>query len=58
MAGEILYLIINYTVTISGGAYDTIPEICILLALFEGSDHFYPVIFDEAGTRLSFDFHY
>ena len=38
-----------------GGAYDTIPEICILLALFEGSDHFYPVVFDEAGTKLTFD---
>ena len=57
MASEILYLMItNYTVTISGGAYDTTPEICILLALFEGSNHFYPVIFNEAGTKLIFDF--
>jgi hypothetical protein len=48
MADDIHLLI--YIYPISGGAYDTIPEICILLALFEGSDHFYPVIFDEAGT--------
>ena len=32
-----------------GGAYDTVPEVCILLALFEHSDRFFPVIFDEAG---------
>ena len=41
--------------TILGGAYDTVPEVCILLALIEGSDRFYPVIFDEAGTKLTFD---
>ena len=41
--------------TILGGAYDTVPEVCILLALIEGSDHFYPVVFDEAGTKLTFD---
>lgn len=34
-----------------GGAYDTVPEVCILLALFENSDRFFPIVFDEAGTR-------
>ena len=47
------YLI--HVCTILGGAYDTVPEVCILLALFEGSDHFYPVVFDEAGTKLTLD---
>jgi len=37
----------------TGGAYDTVPEVCILLALFEGSDRFYPVVFDEAGHRVA-----
>lgn len=32
-----------------GGAYDTVPEVAILLALFEHSKSFYPVVFDEAG---------
>ena len=33
----------------SGGAYDTVPEVCILLSLFDFSDKFYPTVFDEAG---------
>lgn len=33
-----------------GGAYDTVPELCILLSLFDFSDRFYPIVFDEAGT--------
>ncbi|ETW82787.1 hypothetical protein HETIRDRAFT_157105 [Heterobasidion irregulare TC 32-1] len=37
----------------TGGAYDTVPELCILLALFEHSDRFYPVVFDEAGHRVA-----
>jgi hypothetical protein len=37
-----------------GGAYDTVPEVCILLALFEHSDRFFPVIFDEAGMSNVF----
>ncbi|KAF8813439.1 transketolase [Phlegmacium glaucopus] len=37
----------------TGGAYDTVPEVCILLALFEGSDKFFPVVFDEAGHRVA-----
>ncbi|KAA1467123.1 thiamine diphosphate-binding protein [Dentipellis sp. KUC8613] len=37
----------------TGGAYDTVPELCILLALFEQSDTFYPVVFDEAGHRVA-----
>lgn len=32
-----------------GGAYDTVPEVCILLALFENSNDYVPIIFDEAG---------
>ncbi|KAG6853310.1 hypothetical protein C0991_005236 [Blastosporella zonata] len=35
------------------GAYDTAPEVCILLALFNHSAKFYPVIFDEAGHRVA-----
>jgi hypothetical protein len=34
---------------ISGGAYDTVPEVAILLSLFDFSDKYYPVVFDEAG---------
>ncbi|THH13885.1 hypothetical protein EW146_g6397 [Bondarzewia mesenterica] len=37
----------------TGGAYDTVPEVCILLSLFEHSDQFHPVIFDEAGHRVA-----
>ncbi|KAG6868353.1 hypothetical protein C0993_004577 [Termitomyces sp. T159_Od127] len=37
----------------TGGAYDTAPEVCILLALFNHSKKFYPVIFDEAGHRVA-----
>jgi hypothetical protein len=32
-----------------GGAYDTVPEVCILLALFNHSEKFLPIVFDEAG---------
>ncbi|KAJ7589970.1 thiamine diphosphate-binding protein [Mycena floridula] len=37
----------------TGGAYDTVPEVCILLALFEHSEKFHPVVFDEAGHRVA-----
>ncbi|KAG5644637.1 hypothetical protein DXG03_008019 [Asterophora parasitica] len=37
----------------TGGAYDTVPEVCILLALFNYSQRFYPVVFDEAGHRVA-----
>ncbi|PPQ83489.1 hypothetical protein CVT25_006979 [Psilocybe cyanescens] len=37
----------------TGGAYDTVPEVCILLALFHHSSEFYPVVFDEAGHRVA-----
>ncbi|KAF9048821.1 transketolase [Panaeolus papilionaceus] len=36
-----------------GGAYDTVPEVCILLALFNHSSRFYDTIFDEAGHRVA-----
>jgi hypothetical protein len=35
-----------------GGAYDTVPEVCILLGLFEHSDKFLPIVFDEAGEDI------
>jgi len=41
----------DFIISIAGGAYDTVPEVCILLALFEHSEKFYPVVFDEAGER-------
>jgi hypothetical protein len=34
-----------------GGAYDTVPEVCILLALFNHSEQFVPIVFDEAGRH-------
>ncbi|KAI0257821.1 thiamine diphosphate-binding protein [Gloeopeniophorella convolvens] len=37
----------------TGGAYDTVPELAILLSLFEASDKFYPIVFDEAGHRVA-----
>ncbi|TFK73252.1 transketolase [Pluteus cervinus] len=37
----------------TGGAFDTVPEVCILLALFNFSSKFYPVVFDEAGHRVA-----
>lgn len=37
----------------TGGAYDTVPEVCILLALFESSRDFVPIVFDEAGHRVA-----
>ncbi|KAF9460310.1 transketolase [Collybia nuda] len=38
----------------TGGAYDTVPEVCIILALFNQSPaKFFPVIFDEAGHRVA-----
>ncbi|KAL5489772.1 hypothetical protein ACEPAI_4604 [Sanghuangporus weigelae] len=37
----------------TGGAYDTVPEVAILLSLFKFSDNFYPVVFDEAGHRVA-----
>lgn len=39
----------------SGGAYDTVPEVCILLALFHHSSEFYPVVFDEAGEWICYE---
>ncbi|KAG2745800.1 hypothetical protein P692DRAFT_2067743 [Suillus brevipes Sb2] len=39
--------------TQAGGAYDTIPEVCILLSLFEASEKYLPIVFDEAGMQLN-----
>ena len=50
-----LFRYLIHVCTLLGGAYDTVPEVCILLALIEGSDCFYPVVFDEAGKKLTFD---
>ncbi|KAJ3480560.1 hypothetical protein NLI96_g8261 [Meripilus lineatus] len=37
----------------TGGAYDTVPEVNMLLSLFAFSEKFYPVLFDEAGHRVA-----
>ncbi|KAG9316130.1 thiamine diphosphate-binding protein [Chiua virens] len=37
----------------TGGAYDTVPEVCIALSLIEHSDKFLPILFDEAGHRVA-----
>ncbi|KAF9223308.1 thiamine diphosphate-binding protein [Gyrodon lividus] len=37
----------------TGGAYDTVPELCILLSLFENSEKYLPIVFDEAGHRVA-----
>ncbi|NMG21586.1 transketolase C-terminal domain-containing protein [Brasilonema bromeliae] len=38
----------------TGGAYDTVPEVVILDALFRGApDKFVPIFFDEAGHRVA-----
>ena len=37
----------------TGGAYDTIPEVTLLLSLFEGSDKYVKIFFDEAGAISS-----
>ncbi|KAH7912832.1 thiamine diphosphate-binding protein [Hygrophoropsis aurantiaca] len=37
----------------TGGAFDTVPEVCILLSLFENSEKYLPIIFDEAGHRVA-----
>ena len=35
--------------TAIGGAYDTVPEVNMLLSLFNYSDKYVPILFDEAG---------
>ena len=37
----------------TGGAYDTVPEVNLLLALFNTSDKYVPILFDEAGEYFS-----
>ncbi|KAJ8072015.1 hypothetical protein PM082_015573 [Marasmius tenuissimus] len=38
----------------TGGAYDTVPEVCMLLSLIEGNpEQFIPILFDEAGHRVA-----
>jgi len=37
----------------TGGAFDTMPEVCVLDAFFRGCpDKFVPILFDEAGHRV------
>ena len=36
----------------TGGAYDTVPEVTLLLSLFENSDKYVKIFFDEAGAIL------
>ncbi|KAG7090027.1 hypothetical protein E1B28_011648 [Marasmius oreades] len=38
----------------TGGAYDTVPEVCLLLSLIEGNPEKYVnILFDEAGHRVA-----
>jgi len=37
----------------TGGAFDTVPEVNLLRALFAGSDDYVPILFDEAGHRVA-----
>ncbi|KAI0734147.1 thiamine diphosphate-binding protein [Fomitopsis betulina] len=38
----------------TGGAFDTVPEVSLLLALFNAStDKYVPILFDEAGHRVA-----
>jgi transketolase len=37
----------------TGGPFDTVPELTLLLGLFEKSDKFLPIVFDEAGHRVA-----
>ncbi|TRM65112.1 thiamine diphosphate-binding protein [Schizophyllum amplum] len=38
----------------TGGAFDTVPEVCLLLSLFDAApERFLPIIFDEAGHRVA-----
>ncbi|KAI0787801.1 transketolase [Fomes fomentarius] len=37
----------------TGGAYDTVPEVNLLLSLFNHSDKYVPILFDEAGHRVA-----
>lgn len=36
-----------------GGAYDTVPEVNMLLSLFNYSDQYVPILFDEAGESAT-----
>ncbi len=37
----------------TGGAYDTVPEVCIIKAFIEGGSPIVPIFFDEAGHRVA-----
>ncbi|KAI4526004.1 thiamine diphosphate-binding protein [Schizophyllum commune Loenen D] len=38
----------------TGGAFDTVPEVCLILSLFDAApEKFVPIIFDEAGHRVA-----
>ncbi|KAI0784522.1 thiamine diphosphate-binding protein [Abortiporus biennis] len=37
----------------TGGAYDTVPEVNLLLSLFNHSQSYVPILFDEAGHRVA-----
>jgi transketolase len=37
----------------TGGAYDTVPEVCIVRALIAGGAPIVPVLYDEAGHRVA-----
>lgn len=37
----------------TGGAYDTVPEVCIIRGLIDGGAPILPIFFDEAGHRVA-----
>lgn len=37
----------------TGGPYDTVPEVCILEALFAHDEKYFPVVYDESGHRVA-----
>ncbi|KAL1747093.1 thiamine diphosphate-binding protein [Schizophyllum fasciatum] len=38
----------------TGGAFDTVPEVCLILSLFDAApERFVPIVFDEAGHRVA-----
>ncbi|KAN0129774.1 Transket-pyr domain containing protein [Lactarius tabidus] len=38
------------------GPYDTVPKLCILLSLFESSNKYHPIVFDQAGHRVAIQY--
>ncbi|TEB05166.1 transketolase [Coprinellus micaceus] len=46
--------VLTFNIQLLRGAYDTVPEVCMLLAIMEGDPSKYvPIIWDEAGHRVA-----